>query len=287
MTDQVFSMGQNEIKGSGYQKEKLVPTLVLILKGFEIVQIASGEEMTIFLTSEEDVLEIGKYNQRGKPFLRHKFPEPIVNIVTGYYSFYALSSLGNMFSLRNNQFNQLGFPGGREWNVPSPRMISFFSKKGLKVEEVVGSHHNNYFLCEGGVLFGAGIAKDGRLGNPELETNPDTPILIDTDVERVFTGPAANHVFTKLDESVWSFGVNHNNQRGFVGNEPNDWRIRLHKDLASNEIVKIVCGTYSTIILKEEGSMELDEVVSFVDLMESPSILFPDLEMILFSLTLR
>jgi len=43
-------------------------------------------------------------------------------------------------------------------------MISFFSEKGLKVEEVVGSMHNSYFLCEGGELFGAGQAKGGNLG---------------------------------------------------------------------------------------------------------------------------
>ena len=177
-----------------------------------------------------------------------------------------------MFSWRNNQENQLGFPG-REWNVQSPRMIPFFSEKGLKVEEVVGSYTNSFFLCEGGELFGAGDVEGGRLGNSELKTYPNTPILIDKDVERVFTGSQANYVFfTKLDESVWSFGKNsfnqrgfgdepnewgksHYNQRGFEGNEPKEWGIRLHKDLASNEIIKIACGTYHTLILKKGGKI--------------------------------
>ena len=133
-------------------------------------------------------------------------------------------------------------------------MISFFSEKGLKVEEVVGSSSNSYFLCEGGELFGAGHAEEGRLGDPELITNPDTPILISKDVERVFSGPIAINVFiTKLDGSVWSFGNNDFNQRGFEGNEPKDWGIRFHEDLTSNEIIKIACGYWNTIILKEGG----------------------------------
>ena len=114
-------------------------------------------------------------------------------------------------------------------------MISFFSKKGLKVEEVVGSCNNSYFLCEGGELFGTG------------RTEYLLPILISKDVERVFSGPNARHAFfTKLDGSVWSFGWNHNNQRGFVGNELEDRGIRIHNDLASNEIVKIACGFANT-----------------------------------------
>ena len=44
-------------------------------------------------------------------------------------------------------------------------------------------------FCEGGELFGVGQAKGGMLGNPELKTNPDTPILIYRDVEMVFSGP--------------------------------------------------------------------------------------------------
>ena len=79
---------------------------------------------------------------------------------------------------------------------------------------------------------------------------PDNPILIDRDVERVLSGPEAlNIFFTKLDESVWSFGGNLLNQRGFEGNQPNDSGIRLHEDLASNEIIKIVCGSGNTLIL--------------------------------------
>ena len=207
MTDQVYSMGSNKLKESGHEEENaLDSTLVPILEGLEIVQVASGYQKTLFMTSEGDVLEIGKYNKSGEPFLKHEIPEPIVKIAAGYTSFYALSSLGNVFSWRENRWNQLGFPGG-ELNVPSPRMISFFSEKGLKVEEVFGSMLNSYFLCEGGELFGADDAKFGRLENPELKTNPETPMIISRDVERVFSGFGAFHAFfTKLDESVWSFG---------------------------------------------------------------------------------
>ena len=77
------------------------------------------------------------------------------------------------------------------------------------------------------------MSTGGRLGIPELKTPPDTLILISKDVERVFSGPGANHVFfTKLDESVWSFGGNENNKRGFEENKPNEKGIRLHNDLA-------------------------------------------------------
>ena len=115
MTDQVFFMGENWKKESGHEEDRVfVTTLVSILEGLKIVQVASGYGITLLLTSEGDVLEIGKWNKSGKPFLKHKFPEPIVKIGAGYHSFYALSSLGNVFSWRDNSFNQLGFPGRKE-----------------------------------------------------------------------------------------------------------------------------------------------------------------------------
>ena len=91
MTDQLFSMGRNLFQESGHEGEKHVPNLVSILKGLEIVQVAAGYQMTIFLTSEGDVLEIGKYNKSRKPFLKHKISEPIVKIVADTYSLYAFS----------------------------------------------------------------------------------------------------------------------------------------------------------------------------------------------------
>ena len=84
MTDQVFSMGWNDRKECGLErKDVLFPTPVRILEGLEIVQVAAGYQMTIFLTSEGEVLEIGDYNKSGKPFLKHKIPESIVNIEAG------------------------------------------------------------------------------------------------------------------------------------------------------------------------------------------------------------
>ena len=71
MTDQVYSMGQNRNKESGHDGQKvLVPTLVSILEILEIVQVASGYDMTIFLTSEGvggGGVKLDKRNVRDKP----------------------------------------------------------------------------------------------------------------------------------------------------------------------------------------------------------------------------
>ena len=160
MTDQVFFMGRSWEKESAHKDKKVfVPTLVRILESLKIVQIAAGQEATIFLTSEGVVLEIVKYNKSGNPFLKHEIPEPIDKIVAGLYFFFALSSQGNVYGWRNNGANQLGFPG-REEDILSPRMIPFFSEKGLRIEEVVCSSFNSYFLCEGGDLYGAGESSE-------------------------------------------------------------------------------------------------------------------------------
>ena len=132
-TNQVFSMGLNREKESGHDGEEkkavLVPTLVQILEGLEIVQVASGDEITIFLTSEGEVLEIGEFNNESEePFLKHEFPEPIVKIEAGGESLYALSSLGNVFAWRENQYNQLGFPGRGECPISSNDFL-FLRKK--------------------------------------------------------------------------------------------------------------------------------------------------------------
>ena len=110
-------MGQNGNKESGQEDEENdFPTVVRILEGLEVIQVASGHHIILFPTSERDALEIGNHNKSGEPFLKHEFPEPIFKIVTGYHSLYALSSPGNVFSWRENGWNQLGFPG-REENV--------------------------------------------------------------------------------------------------------------------------------------------------------------------------
>ena len=158
MTDQVYSMGQNTRKETGHDIEKQIPTLVPSLKDLDIVQVAAGYQMTIFLTSEGEVLEIGHYSQGGEPFLKHKIPEPIVKISACPYSLYALSSNGNVYNWRGWLSKTTDYPTGQDM-IDSPRMIPFFSEKGLKVEEVVGSAFNSYFLCEGGELFGVGQAK--------------------------------------------------------------------------------------------------------------------------------
>ena len=106
----------------------LFQPLFRILEGLEIIQVASGGQMTLFLTSEGGILEIGKHNKSGKPFLKHEITEPIVKIEAGCYSFFALSSLGNVFSWRDNSWNQLGFSGEGKV-VKSPQMISFFLRK--------------------------------------------------------------------------------------------------------------------------------------------------------------
>ena len=63
---QVFSFGQKR-KYENRSSDEKAPTLVPILEGLEIVQVASGNEMILFQTSEGDVLEIGKYNKSRKP----------------------------------------------------------------------------------------------------------------------------------------------------------------------------------------------------------------------------
>ena len=91
MTDQIFSIGKNKKKESGHEEGKKFPTLVRILEGMEIVQVAAGYQITLFLISEGDVLEIGLWNKSEEPHLKHKISEPIVKIVADTYSLYAFS----------------------------------------------------------------------------------------------------------------------------------------------------------------------------------------------------
>ena len=55
MTDQVYSMGKNEERECGHEREKmnvLDPTLARILEGLKIVQVVSGIGKTLFLTQK-------------------------------------------------------------------------------------------------------------------------------------------------------------------------------------------------------------------------------------------
>ena len=129
MTDKVYSIGHNGYKECGGGENRKVPTLIPGVEGFGIVQVAAGYGMAIFLTNEGDILETGKYNKSGEPFLKHEIPEPILKIKAGHLAFFALTALGNVYGWGGNSFHLLGVQAKGENHVSSPRKIPFLRKK--------------------------------------------------------------------------------------------------------------------------------------------------------------
>ena len=168
-----------------------------------------------------------------------------------------LSTLGEVFTLGDNQYGQLGLGDTLERTVPT--LVKAF--KGIRIIQVSAGSRHTAVLTNEGELYTFGCAKNGKLG---LELEPTTRrVLVPTkvplrDVGGTFVG--CGHEFTLIltqKKNILAFGDSSFGQLGddssfFTAPRPNG---AFLVSLKGDQFVQIGCGGQHSAALSSSGTL--------------------------------
>lgn len=156
---EVYAWGRNEKGqlGLGDTDDRKVPTLIEDLTGHDIIEVASGKQHTLFLTSEGKVLVSGD-NSSGqcgvgktpslisKPKLMSYSGPDVVHVSCGAEFSMILDEAGNIYSCGLPQYGQLGHNDDGKFMQKAnkiefryeylPKQVQVFVEKDTKAKEV-------------------------------------------------------------------------------------------------------------------------------------------------------
>ena len=180
--------------------------------------------------NEKGVCGLGHFNPQITPSLIPNAPSHIVQFVCGYNQNLFLDSEGNVFSVGNNEYGELGLGHNRTQNelnkIPNIPPIKIISC-------VLASC---YLIDFEGNLWSFGCNSEGQLGHG-YKTNINTPKIVNTliDIQQISYGCCGGHFFTK----------NSQNQIFIAGR--NDYGQLGKGDTRSVSLPKEINSQYSTI----------------------------------------
>ncbi|GAA6017154.1 hypothetical protein JCM10207_002554 [Rhodosporidiobolus poonsookiae] len=167
-------------------KTQLNPTALPNLDKHTVVQIATGDDHFLALTSTGFVFACGngEQNQLGRKIIqRHKThgltPERLAlkNIVlvgSGSYHSFAVDKDGKVYAWGLNSFHQTGVAdedGGWADVITTPTVVAALSPAkhdGARVVQIVGGAHHTLFLLSNGQVWACGRSDGHEVGLPSL-----------------------------------------------------------------------------------------------------------------------
>ena len=164
------------------------------------------------------------------PSLIPNAPSNIVHFICGYYHSLFLDSEGNVFSVGNNEFGQLGLGHNIHQNVLTkiPNIPP--------IQTISCVFHSSYLIDFEGNLWSFGDNDHGQLGHGD-NTNINAPKVINTlkEIQQISHGSCGRHFFAKNSQNqIFATGDNFYGQLG-TG------------DTRSVSIPKEINSQYSTI----------------------------------------
>ena len=208
----------------------------------DISKISAGSFHSLFENNQREIFSCGTncYGECGlgrfdnspqiTPSLILNAPSNIVQFVCGVYQNLFLDSEGNVFSVGNNEFGQLGLGHNRNQNelnkIPNIPPIKIISYVGTSC----------YLVDIKGNLWTFGLNDQGQLGHDD-ETDINIPKIVNTlnDIQQISCGSSGSHFFAK--NSQHQIFVTGNNYCGQLGTG----------DTRSVSILKELNSQYSTI----------------------------------------
>lgn len=203
-------------------EKQLEPELMAELKKEKIIQIASGENVTLALNNMGRIFIWGAYRYNQKSSSRRNVKstyllpsrvyskEFFVQLASGSFHHFGVSKKNELFTWGLNNHGQLGYEA--EENVAIPRKVPL--PDGIKIKQVTGGFHHSMLLAEDGRVFSWGRGDYGQLGhgNTESITEPKSIEVFeklpdDNRVIQISCGD--NHsiaVTAKGDVYTWGFG---------------------------------------------------------------------------------
>ncbi|GAA5980709.1 hypothetical protein JCM11641_000182 [Rhodosporidiobolus odoratus] len=176
-------LGFDGSKGS--EKQQLNPTALANLDKHTVVQIATGDDHFLALTSTGFVFACGngEQNQLGRKIIqRHKThgltPErlalkKIVLVGSGSYHSFAVNEAGEVYAWGLNSFHQTGVAeddGGWADVISTPTIVASLSPKkhnGARVVQIVAGAHHSLFLFSNGHVYACGRCDGHETGLPD------------------------------------------------------------------------------------------------------------------------
>ena len=192
-----------------------------------ITKISTGFNHSLFQNNKGELFSCG-YNDCGQSGLGHfdhpqitpsiipNAPPNIVQFVCGYHQSLFLDSEGNVFSVGDNYYGQLGLGHNRNQNVLS-KIVNI---PPIKIISCVNA--SCYLIDFEGNLWTFGLNDFGQLGNGD-RTNINAPKVINTlkDIQQISRGSSGFHLFAKNSQNqIFVFGDNYCGQLGTGNTQP-------------------------------------------------------------------
>lgn len=204
------------------EEKQLEPELMAELKKDKIIQIASGENVSLALNNMGKIYIWGSFRYKQKSSFRSSVKssyllpnrvyskEFFVQLASGSFHHLAVSRKNELFTWGLNNYGQLGYEA--EENVAIPRKVPL--PDGIKIKQVAGGFHHSMLLTEDGKVYSWGRGDYGQLGhgNTENVTEPKSIEVFEnlpSDNRVIQISCGDNHsiaVTEQGDVYTWGFG---------------------------------------------------------------------------------
>ena len=229
-----------------------------------IKQIACGAYHTFVLKNDGSLWATGN-NSNGELGLndtnrRTAFTQVTTNInndvkevVCGYTCTFIIKNDGSLWATGGNSNRQLGLGD----NTNRTTFTKVTTNINNDVKQVASGYNCTFILKNDGSLWTCGYAADifglGITTNTAKPTFTQVTTNINNDVKYVDCGE--NHAFIiKTDGSLWSCGSNSNGELGINNTTDKSTFTQVTTNI-NNDVKQVSCGSYSTFILKNDGSL--------------------------------
>ncbi|KAJ6239084.1 regulator of chromosome condensation [Anaeramoeba flamelloides] len=220
----------------------------------KIQQIICDHKQRVLVLTGNNGLELYAKGKKVRKFTIKN--ETIKNIQCGLFSFLVLTKSGKVWSLgKAKPSKEIPLEDFQNSTMDSLRHVPFFTEKNLFVEKIIMGSITNYFLCSGGVLYGSGYGKQGRLGS-KVTVNQQLPIYLMDKVQRVFSG-GFSWLFMYLTNNNKLFAGGHNsqNQASLSVNtkyvtKPQEVKL---PNIKTSDILDIQIGQAHSLLLTKDG----------------------------------
>ena len=226
-----------------------------------VVAVAAGNAHSLFIQEDGSLWAMG-LNQNGQlgdgTFIERTTPVQIVAngviaVAAGAFHSIFIKSDGSLWAMGNNSNGQLGNGTFTQSNIP----VAVVGSGTSGVATVVAGQSHTLFLKTDGSAWSMGNNSFGQLGD-STSTSKSTPVAIGGTgfggVSMIAAG-TYHSILTKIDGSVWAFGLNNYGQLGDGSKLTRTAPVQVMANSAPEDRVSALCaGYYYSMMLQSNGT---------------------------------